>query len=174
MEFGWTLNFLLIFTGMSLGVVVLLLATQLERVQKVGLVREWLATFLIIAILLQVIALFVPQSEISPYWFVIAAVPFLFPAPILAQARVGVPPIEGDDSLVPKALTSRSAPAEFNEQLTAIPKVLSENPDGLTLVEIGEEMGVEWRRLTGAASELLDRGRIQKEGKKYYLKKSSS
>jgi len=173
-EFGWTLNFLLIFMGMSLAAVAILLSTQLERVKKAGIVREWLVGLLLIGVLIQVVGLFAPQIEIAPYWFVIPAIPFLFPAPILSQAKVGQRPREELGHEIPKALTSRSAPAEFNEQLMSIPRLLSENPDGLTLVEIGDKMGVEWRRLTGAASELLDSGRIQKEGKKYYLKKSSS
>lgn len=174
MDFGWTLNFLLFFTGLSLAAVAILLSTQLERAQRPIVIRDWIVTVLLIGVLLQIIALFSPQIVISSYWFVIAAIPFLLPAPILSQANVGEDRSEEAEYLVPKELPSRSAPAEFNEQLSQIPRVLSQNPDGLTLVEIGDHMGVEWRRLTGAASELMDSGRIEKDGKKYFLKKSSS
>ena len=174
MDFGWTLNFLLFFTGLSLTAVAILLSTQLERAKQPIIIRDWIVTALLIGLFLQIGALFAPQIEISSYWFVIAAIPFLLPAPILSQANVGEDHSEESEYLVPKELPSRSAPAEFNEQLSQIPRVLSQNPEGLTLVEIGDQMGVEWRRLTGAASELMDRGRIEKDGKKYFLKKSSS
>lgn len=175
MQIGWTLNFLVSLTGLSLGIAAILLAVNLERVQKQSIVRDWIASTIILSILLQILSWFTPQITISSYWFVVAVLPFLLPSSVLAEAKVTSTIVrEEDEHLVRKAISSRSAPAEFNEQLTQIPRVLAAHPEGLTLVEIGAQLDVDWRRLTGAASELLERGRILKEDKKYYIEKSDS
>ncbi|MBI1730521.1 hypothetical protein HY229_06500 [Candidatus Acetothermia bacterium] len=170
-------NTLLMATGLSLGIAVIFLAVNLGRVKKPSVLREAIATLLFFAVILQFLALFIPLSELSSaFWFVIAALPLLLPAPILMSARVSAEPIgiAEDSEAETKAIPSRSAQAEFNEQLGQIPRILAANPQGLTLVEIGEKMNVEWRRLTGAVRELLERGRIVKEEKKYFLNRTGS
>ena len=165
-------NTLLMATGLSLGIAVIFLAVNLGRVRKPSILREAIATLLFFAVVLQFLALFIPTRELnSAFWFVIAALPLLLPAPILVSARVAPGPLSDEPAaeIETKAIPSRSAQAEFNEQLGQIPRILAANPEGLTLVEIGEKMGVEWRRLTGAVRELLERGRIVKEDKKYFL-----
>jgi hypothetical protein len=177
MEFEMNFNTLLMATGLSLGIAVIFLAVNLGRVRKPSILREAIATLLFFAVVLQFLALFIPPRELnSAFWFVIAALPLLLPAPILVSARVAPGLIEtGEDPETErKAIPSRSAQAEFNEQLGQIPRILAANPEGLTLVEIGEKMGVEWRRLTGAVRELLERGRIVKEEKKYFLNRTGS
>jgi hypothetical protein len=174
MQIGWTLNFLVSLTGISLGITAILLAVNLERVQKQDIVRDWIVISIVVAVLLQILSWFTPSIILSSYWFVIAALPSMLPARVLSAARINYFTVVADELLVRKAIPSRSAPAEFNEQLSQIPRVLASHPEGLTLVEIGDQLEVDWRRLTGAASELLDRGRILKEEKKYYIEKSDT
>jgi hypothetical protein len=40
--------------------------------------------------------------------------------------------------------------------------------DGLSLVDLGNKLGVDWRQLTVAARQLVHSGRLRKEGKFYY------
>ena len=95
-----------------------------------------------------------------------ASVPASTSAP--APAPAPAPPATG----APRAGEERErAPTEFQRFLEEIPAVLAEHPEGLTLVEIGRELNVEWRKLTGAARELLDRGLVRKEEKRYFLVK---
>jgi predicted transcriptional regulator len=47
--------------------------------------------------------------------------------------------------------------------------ILRENSHGLTLVEIGNEMGVNWRSLVETMNVLMDEGGIERLGDVYYL-----
>ncbi len=176
-----TLNALLVLVGTSLAAVAFLLVLNLNRVWQPWILRGWIRGLLIAAIGAQVIAMLLPRIYYNSYlWLTIAALPILLlPQMILREARVRPASTwddksEDSDETERKAIPSRSAQAEFNEQLNQIPRILAQHADGLTLVEIGEKMGVEWRRLTGAARELLERGRIQKEGKKYFISRARS
>jgi hypothetical protein len=51
-----------------------------------------------------------------------------------------------------------------------IVQLLENHPEGLSLVEIGEELGVQWRSLTKTISQLLEEEEIEKEDKTYYPK----
>ena len=77
MQIGWTLNFLVSLTGISLGITAILLAVNLERVQKQSIVRYWIAISIIVSVLLQIISWLIPFIAISSYWFVIAVLPFI-------------------------------------------------------------------------------------------------
>lgn len=47
-------------------------------------------------------------------------------------------------------------------------EVLEDNPEGLTLAEIGEKLDLDWRRLTRTANQLIEDGRVRKEDRTYY------
>jgi hypothetical protein len=128
---------------------------------------------LLIAIPLQIIGLIVPELRIASFWFVLGALPLLLPAPLMYQAQQKRPVSEPQDPISratrpPASQSTSSAQTEFPEQLRRVQAVLAKHPQGLTLVEIGRELGVEWRRLTGAVNELLRLKRIRKEGKRYF------
>jgi len=59
-----------------------------------------------------------------------------------------------------------SSPPRYRE----IVRLLEEHPEGLSLVEIGEELGVQWQSLTGTISQLVEEGEIEKKDKTYYPK----
>jgi len=46
--------------------------------------------------------------------------------------------------------------------------VVSSHPEGLRLVEIGNELGVNWRTLIGATKDLVDEGKLEKVETSYY------
>jgi hypothetical protein len=174
MDSIWSLNVFLIFTGLTCEIAAAWLLIHAERVESPALIVRFALIMLFVAIPLQIIGLLVPQVRIASYWFVLGALPLLLPAPLLYQAKQR----PSGPSLVvsPRQIAMRApsqvavgeAQTEFQELLGKIPNVLSQHPGGLTLVQIGHELGVEWRRLTGAINELLQHHRIRKEGKRYF------
>jgi ethanolamine utilization protein EutM len=63
---------------------------------------------------------------------------------------------------------AKSGPAngDFREQcLTAIRQA---GDKGVTLAEMGEKLGTDWRRLIGPVKSLLDQGRVEKVESRYY------
>ena len=49
--------------------------------------------------------------------------------------------------------------------------VISKYPDGIRLIDIGNEVGVDWRTLITPAKALVDGGRVEKIENMYYPKK---
>lgn len=45
---------------------------------------------------------------------------------------------------------------------------IEESPEGITLVDLGESLGVDWRRLIASVNEMVDEGLVKKEDKKYF------
>ena len=58
-------------------------------------------------------------------------------------------------------------PNEIVEELCVF-DILSNRPCGMTLPEIGNEMGVNWRGLADTVSALMSEGSIEKLGNRYY------
>ncbi len=59
-------------------------------------------------------------------------------------------------------------PNEIVKELDVL-DILSTRPCGMTLPEIGNEMGVNWRGLAATVSALISEGSIEKLGNRYYL-----
>lgn len=59
-------------------------------------------------------------------------------------------------------------PNEIVKELDVL-DILSNRPWGMTLPEIGNEMGVNWRGLADTVSALMNEGSIEKLGNRYYL-----
>jgi len=164
MELSWNLSLLLFFMGWSLEVAAIFLLFNAMKAPA-RLARSAIGLILI-AISLQVVALFIPQQRVSSYWFVLGASPLLLPALILSWTKRSTTAAAGTPSTAASVDLTQGT---FDEQLRKIQEVLTAHPQGLTLVEIGGRLGVEWRRLTGAVKELLERGAIYKEGKRYFI-----
>jgi len=47
-------------------------------------------------------------------------------------------------------------------------EVIEDHPEGIKLTDIGRALGVSWRRLTAFAGQLVEEGRVRKEGKEYF------
>lgn len=47
-------------------------------------------------------------------------------------------------------------------------RIVSEHPDGIRLVDIGNELGVDWRTLIPAVRSLVDTGKVEKINNTYY------
>jgi len=66
----------------------------------------------------------------------------------------------------------QAPPAEPEEKRAAegeqILRVLRAHPEGIRLVDIGNELGVDWRSLITSTKRLLDEGRIEKIDHLYY------
>lgn len=170
MESIWGLNAFLIFTGLSFEIAAAWLLLSSNRVESPAILTRFALVLLLVAIPLQIIGLLVPELRIASYWFVLGAFPLLLPAPLLYQAKQGKPTTQAQKSAIRPDVTADAGEGQkdFHEQLKRIPAVLAKYPRGLTLVEIGRELGIDWRRLTGAANELLRLNRIRKEGKRYF------
>jgi len=157
----WTINWLLFFGGLSFEAAALLLLFNADRAP---LLRPAIL-LLLVAIPLQIAALLIPQMELKSYWFILGAMPLLLPAPLLYLALA-----PGSHEAQGQA-PAKTAREEFEEQLGLVRDAVAAHPEGLTLVEIGRELDVDWRRLTGAVKELVERGELRKEGKRYLLKR---
>lgn len=191
---SWNLALLLFGFGLSLqaAAALLVLALGTTRPLRAHRIGQAAALFVFLGIALEVIALFVPsETTVEGYWFVLGAVPLLLPGILVRLAASPSSEPAGTAGTAPKGAVSSPSPPgpagtaaptptesperedrpprEFQRFLEEIPAVLARHPEGLTLVEIGREMNVEWRKLTGAARELLDRGLVRKVEKRYYL-----
>jgi len=58
------------------------------------------------------------------------------------------------------------APSPEDQILEAVAR----HPEGIRLVDIGNELGVDWRTLIGAVKPLVDEGRVEKIDSLYYPK----
>jgi hypothetical protein len=185
---SWNLALLFFLFGLSLEAAAALLVLGAVRLPQAHRLGQSAALLIFLGIALQAISLFVPpETVVESYWFILGAAPLLLPAILLRlvptpswetapaappRAAVSMPTAAPEEGSKAKAeeRTVRP-PTEFQRFLEEIPAVLAEHPEGLTLVEIGRELNVEWRKLTGAARELLDRGLVRKEEKRYFLAK---
>ena len=63
--------------------------------------------------------------------------------------------------------TARGRP-EGNLEARCLRAIRAAGEEGITLAELGEELGIEWRRLIAPAKNLLDQGRVEKVDSRYY------
>jgi hypothetical protein len=176
----WGLNTLVFFTGLvlELGSIWLLLAqthlplpvAENPLVVAVSLARSVLG-LLMVAFIVQIVAVaFMPAWPVAGLWFILAAALSLIPAWLLRRAlrrgATGLLPTQpAATSTVPAPSTSASL--DFDLRLQKVQQVIAAHPEGVTLVQLGTALGIEWRQLTGVARELLRRGLVEKDGKVY-------
>ena len=184
---SWNLALLFFLFGLSLQAAAALLVLGAARLSYAHRLGQSAALLIFLGIALEAISLLVPsEMVVESYWFILGAAPLLFPALLLRlapsapvswqTASAASPATRSFPTTAPKEAAPTTEergkpPTEFQRFLEEIPAVLAEHPEGLTLVEIGQELNVEWRKLTGAARELLDRGLVRKEEKRYFLVK---
>jgi hypothetical protein len=169
---------LIFFLGLvlELGVIWLLLAQM--RLTLLGSNHPSLAMsaltrsalgLLLLAFVLQLAAAFLPSWNIASGWFIGAAAFSLIPAWLLhlslrprAAQPISAPSVSG-----PTGEPSRQAAQDLERRVEKVQQVIAAHPEGVTLVQVGAALGIEWRQLTGVARELLKRGLVQKDGKIY-------
>lgn len=171
----WSFNTLVFFFGLvlELGAAWLLLAqthlplpmSERPLAVAVSLARSALG-LLLIAFIVQVASAFAPSWPIASGWFILAAAFSLLPAWLLRRAlrRGGMASVPGTARA---GVQLRPAYLDFDQRLEKMQQVVAAHPEGVTLVQLGAALGVEWRQLTGAARELLRRGLVEKDGKIY-------
>ena len=59
-------------------------------------------------------------------------------------------------------------PPETAELKERVLGVIEARPEGVTLPEIGEALGLGWRGLTSYIRRLIDEGKVRKEGREYF------
>ena len=64
--------------------------------------------------------------------------------------------------------TGARGPANGELQTRSLEAIRRAGERGITLQELGQELGVEWRRLIGPVKALLDQGRAEKVESRYY------
>ena len=79
---------------------------------------------------------------------------------------IGKGPADRTKLSVEEASEEQSKPRYYEE----IVQLLENHPEGLSLVEIGEELGVQWRSLTKTISQLVEEEEIEKDDRTYYPK----
>ena len=72
--------------------------------------------------------------------------------------RPPAPPEEPSEPLRP----------QIEETARRVLEVIERHPEGVRLVQIGEELGIDWRLLIAPINHLLERGRIRKEDRLYF------
>lgn len=176
----WSLNTLVFFVGLvlELGAIWLLLAqthlplpmTENPLVVAVSLARSVLG-LLMVAFIVQVVAVaFMPAWPVAGAWFILAAALSLIPAWLLRGAlRRGAAGLVPAQDVATTTAETQSHPAylDFDQRLAKVQRVIAAHPEGVTLVQLGTALGIEWRQLTGVARELLRRGLVEKDGKLY-------
>ena len=87
----------------------------------------------------------------------------------------------GGFSLVMASGEEEAASPEEKEEVEQIEgreeeilEVITQHPEGIKLVDIGEEIGVPWRSLINETKTLVDSGRVNKVDTLYYPKASES
>ena len=75
-----------------------------------------------------------------------------------AKAEAGVKAETKVEELPPEA-------AELKERVLGL---IEAHPEGVTLPEIGEALGLSWRGLTSYVRRLIDEGKVRKEGREYF------
>lgn len=64
--------------------------------------------------------------------------------------------------------TARARPENGDLEARALAGIEDAEPDGITLPELGDALGIEWRRLIAPVKALLDRNEIEKVESRYY------
>ena len=59
-------------------------------------------------------------------------------------------------------------PTRAGSEAERVMQVIADHPEGIRLVEIGNELGVDWRGLIAAVKFLMDNGRVEKIDNVYY------
>jgi len=57
---------------------------------------------------------------------------------------------------------------ELEELASQVLRVVQSNPEGITLVAIGEELGIDWRQLIAPMNLLLSQGEVEKRERRYF------
>ena len=176
----WSLNTFVFFMGLvlELGSIWLLLAqthlplpvAENPLVVAISLARSVLG-LLMVAFIVQIVAVgFMPAWPVAGIWFILAAALSLIPAWLLRRAlrrgATGLVPTQSVATSTAPAL-STSAALDFDRRLEKVRQVIAAHPEGVTLVQLGTALGIEWRQLTGVARELLRRGLVEKDSKIY-------
>jgi len=73
---------------------------------------------------------------------------------------------EKDKSKSLRTRSKREMPAFPDEKM--ILEVVKRHPEGIKLVDIGNELGVNWRTLVEIIKHLVDEGKVEKVGNMYY------
>jgi hypothetical protein len=66
----------------------------------------------------------------------------------------------------PAAASPRAGNGDLEDR--ALVGIRHAGPEGIGLTDLGETLGVEWRRLIGPVKALLDRGVVEKVESRYY------
>jgi len=62
----------------------------------------------------------------------------------------------------------RGGPGELEALAERVFRVIEAHPEGITLVAIGEELGIDWRQLIAPVNMLLAEGRVKKRDRSYF------
>ena len=81
------------------------------------------------------------------------------------RRRAGFEPSDGGGR---PAAAARERPGNGDLEARALAGIDDADPDGITLPDLGDALGVEWRRLIAPVKALLDRGEIEKVESRYY------
>jgi len=84
------------------------------------------------------------------------------------KVGVGKPPAAPPAEEAGRPEEAPEAASELEELARRVDEVIARHPEGIRLVEIGQELGLEWRLLIAPVNLLLRRGRIRKEDRTYY------
>jgi hypothetical protein len=182
------LGLLLVFSGfvLAMGALVLMMMLRSARARASGPLQEYLSESagltLFWALIFQVAGFLAPQIPLDPAWFFVTIFLFLIPAALVLRAWTFEAPLDVHSSRPSVMSQSRPTPAarpaakpepmgrtpiadEWQEKIMA---VMDSQSGGLSLVEIGQRLGVDWRQLTAAARQLVQDGRLHKKGKRYF------
>jgi len=88
-------------------------------------------------------------------------------APVAEPSPVIVAPVVEDEAAA-QAAVGEGEPTRLASEAERVMHVIAAHPDGVRLVEIGNELGVDWRGLIGAVKFLLDEGKVEKIDNVYY------
>jgi hypothetical protein len=186
------LEWLFVLAGfvLSLGAFGLLMLLRTERVRAnsaaVEFVGEYAGGILLLALVLeifgflQMVKLFAPEQKIETTWLWATLLLSILPvygiyrglnfsetrktAPAPKPRAFVASPSESAEFLV------EERPAIADEWQVKIMEVMRNHSEGLSLVDLGEELGIDWRQLTVAARQLVHDRKLRKEGKFYYSK----
>lgn len=89
------------------------------------------------------------------------------PAPVAELSPVISAPVVEEEA-AERAAVEEGEPRRLASEVERVMQVIAAHPDGVRLVEIGNELGVDWRGLIGAVKFLLDEGKVEKIDNVYY------
>jgi hypothetical protein len=79
-----------------------------------------------------------------------------------------MPKTGGDDKGSSQLAVEEAEPTRLAFDAERVMHVIAGHPEGIRLVEIGNELGVDWRGLIGAVKFLMDDGKVEKIDNIYY------